>query len=176
LNNCGRAFNLLFGMGKYVLTLAVASVVVAADQVTKALVRASLVLHSSVPVLPVLNIVHYRNTGAAFGMLDTLSPAVRGLFFLLVLCAALVVVAYFMWKTPAQRTAVHVALALVLGGAVANSIDRLAYGYVTDFIDLHWFGDPRLHWAAFNLADSAITVGVVLLMLEALRKRGEVPG
>ena len=163
-------------MGKYVLLLAVASVVVAADQVTKALVRASLVLHSSVPVLPVLNIVHYRNTGAAFGMLDTLPPTLRGFFFLLVLCVSLVVVAYFTWKTPADRTAVHVALALVLGGAVANSIDRLVYGYVTDFIDLHWFGHPKLHWAAFNLADSAITVGVVLLMVEALRKRWEVPG
>ena len=163
-------------MGRYVLSLAIASLVVAADQVTKAMVRASLELHSSVPVLPVLNIVHYRNTGAAFGMLDTLPPATRGVFFLLVLCLALAVVAYLMWKTPSHRTAVHVALALVLGGAVANSIDRLAYGYVTDFIDFHWFGHPRLHWAAFNLADSSITVGVLLLLVEAVRNRWEAAG
>ena len=88
------------------------------------------------------------------------------MLFTVVPVAAIVLIAVYAWRVPAAQTMTHVALALILGGAVGNLVDRLRLGYVVDFVDVHWRG---WHWPAFNVADSAICIGVGLLLLESLR-------
>jgi len=145
--------------------LIVASIVVL-DQITKALVRAKLPLHESVTVIAgFLDLTHVRNTGAAFGMLDNVDFEYKPFVMVLVAFVALGAVAsYAMTLPPAQRIARY-GLALILGGAVGNLIDRATVGYVVDFVDVYWRG---IHFWAFNVADSAITVGVVLMLLDVV--------
>jgi signal peptidase II len=124
------------------------------DQSTKHIIRVSVGLSESIPVTPFFDIVHVRNTGSAFGLFRGLG----NVFFIVVSFAAIVVVAALLVKNGADR----LGLALILGGAGGNVADRIAYGYVTDFLDL-FIG--RHHWPAFNVADSALTVGMVLLVV-----------
>ena len=85
-----------------------------------------------------------------------------------------VVIVYFLKKTGHQDSLLRFSLGLILGGAIGNSIDRFKLRYVTDFIDFHWFGDPALHWPPFNIADSAITIGVILILIDTfITKRGK---
>jgi signal peptidase II len=144
----------------------VAGGVVVFDQATKALVRSRLPLHDSVTVIPgFFDLTHVRNTGAAFGMLNSLEFAYKPIVMVLVALIALVAVGtYAMTLPPAQRIARY-GLALILGGAIGNLIDRATMGYVVDFVDVYWRG---LHFWAFNVADSAITVGVALMLLDLL--------
>ena len=144
----------------------IAALIVILDQATKALVRAKLPLHDSVTVIPgFFDLTHVRNTGAAFGMLNTIEFAYKPLVMVLVALVALgAVAAYAFTLPPAQRVA-RFGLALILGGAVGNLIDRATTGFVVDFVDVYWRG---LHFWAFNVADSAITVGVVLMLLDML--------
>jgi signal peptidase II len=135
--------------------------VILGDQVTKQLVIHRITRFESIEVLPNLNIVHMHNTGAAFSMLSHLPPAV------FVLLGVFVSVAILVWlrKNSAGQRLVACGLSLILGGALGNVIDRVRLGHVTDFIDFHvndW------HFAAFNVADSAITVGAGLLILDML--------
>jgi signal peptidase II len=158
---------------RFELTLAVA--VVAIDQLTKALVRRSLELYENVTIVPgFLDLTHVRNTGAAFGLFNAadfpLKPAVM-LGMAIVALAAIAV--YAAQLRPDERLA-RAGLALVLGGAVGNLIDRAATGYVLDFVDVY-YGDA--HFWAFNVADSAITVGAALVILDVLfAGRRHVPG
>jgi len=154
-------------MIKAKICFAVAAAVIVLDQLTKHLISANLPLYEKLPVLPFLNIVHLQNSGAAFGMMNALDGGLRLLFFSAVLIAAVVVIVYFLTTADEGDRLLIVSLSMVLGGAVGNSIDRFRFGYVTDFLDLHWFGHPGLHWAAFNLADTAITVGVVLVLFHS---------
>jgi signal peptidase II len=137
------------------------------DQVTKSLVRTRLPLHDSEPVLPGLfSLTHVTNRGALFGLLHDLPDPWRGMLFTIVPFAAILLILYFQGRTaPADRLA-HGGLALILGGAAGNFLDRLRLGYVVDFLDV--YAGPH-HWPAFNVADSAICVGVGLLILDLLR-------
>jgi signal peptidase II len=138
----------------------VAGAVVALDQATKALVLANLPLGGSIPVIPgFFDLTHVHNPGGAFGFLSAMSAEMRSLLFVGVSLLASGLILYFYWQTPVGQRILAVGLSLLFGGAVGNLIDRIRFGVVIDFLDLY-AGD--LHWPAFNVADSAITVGVII--------------
>jgi signal peptidase II len=142
------------------------ALIVALDQLTKALIRSKLALHDSVNVVPgMLDITHVRNTGAAFGMLNDMQFRYKAGVMVLIAIAALVAVGMYATTLPRGQRVARLGLALILGGAVGNLIDRAIAGYVIDFVDVYWRG---IHFWAFNVADSAITVGVVLMLLDVL--------
>ena len=138
-------------------------VVVILDQITKWLVLRSILLGDSIEVIPgFFNLVLTFNKGAAFGMMAGLSDGVREVVLALTTGFALVVVAFFLF-TDCKRDALgQVALAMILGGALGNIIDRIRIGAVIDFLDVYY---GTAHWPAFNVADSAICIGVALLIL-----------
>jgi len=144
-----------------------AGAVLALDQLTKAWVLAALPLHQPVAVLPFFNLLLVHNPGAAFSFLAGAGGWQRWFFTVLsvVIAAGIAIwLARSAWRRPGLATA----LALVLGGALGNLVDRLRFGYVVDFLDVHAAG---WHWPAFNLADSAISCGAVLLLLLSLLGR-----
>lgn len=147
-----------------VLELWASAAIVAADQGAKELVRSTLRLHETVSVIPgFMNLTHVHNTGAAFGFLNTTEfPYKAAVMTLIAVCALVAVGYYALSLPPGQRTA-RLGLALILGGAVGNLIDRVRTGYVVDFVDVYW---RDYHFWAFNVADSAITVGVGLMLLD----------
>ncbi len=144
----------------------ISSVIIVIDQVTKAVVRAHLPLHASRTIVPgFLDFTHVQNTGAAFGLLNAAEFPFKTTLIALVATVALVgIAAYAAQLSPHQRIA-RIGLALVLGGAVGNLIDRFTAGYVVDFVDAYW---RNFHFWAFNVADSAISVGVGMMMLDML--------
>jgi signal peptidase II len=140
--------------------------IVVLDQASKAVVRAKLPLHDSVTIIPgFFDLTHVRNTGAAFGMLNGVEFAYKPAVMVLVALIALGAVASYALTLPSTQQMARYGLALILGGAVGNLIDRATAGYVVDFVDVYWRG---VHFWAFNVADSAITVGVVLMLLDVL--------
>lgn len=139
--------------------LAIASSVALADFISKKMIESFVHPHEVIPVLPFLNIVNVRNTGAAFGILSTLSNKV---FVAVSFLAILFILLYF---SKTSKTLERISLSLVLGGAAGNLIDRLRIGQVIDFID---FYVGNWHWPAFNVADSALTAGVALFLLSNL--------
>jgi signal peptidase II len=145
--------------------MAVAALVIVADQVTKWAIVEWVGLYEKVPLNSFINLTHQRNTGAAFSFLADAGGWQRW-FFVVLATVVSAVIAVWLWRVRNERQAVLSAgLALVLGGAIGNLIDRLNYGYVTDFVQV-WFGD----WAypSFNVADVGITVGAGLLIIDAL--------
>ena len=144
----------------------VAVAVVLFDQLTKAMVRNSLTLHESVTVIPeFFDLTRVHNTGTAYGFLDGVDFPFKTALLVCVAAAALVgLTLYSMSLEPSQRLT-RVGLTLVIGGAAGNLIDRLTAGYVLDFVDLY---RGNWHFWAFNVADSAISVGVALMILELL--------
>jgi signal peptidase II len=147
-------------------TFILAGLVVVADQVTKALVRAFVPLHESRTLVPgLLDLTHVQNTGAAFGILNAADFPWKQAVIAVIATAALISIAVYAARlSPHQRLA-RLGLALVLGGAAGNLIDRVTTGAVVDFVDVYW---RSYHFWAFNVADSAITVGVIGMMLEML--------
>lgn len=142
------------------------ALIVVLDQLTKALIRSKLALHDSINVVPgMLDITHVRNTGAAFGMLNDMQFRYKAGVMVLIAIVALVAVGMYATTLPRGQRVARLGLALILGGAVGNLIDRAMAGYVIDFVDVYWRG---IHFWAFNVADSAITVGVVLMLLDVL--------
>ncbi len=143
--------------------LVFALALVAADQLTKRLILNAFQLGDSVPITSFFNIVHAHNTGAAFSFLADSSGWQRWLFTGIGVVAAL----FILWllKKHAGERLFSFAMAGILGGAVGNVIDRLVHGYVVDFLDFHLAGR---HFPAFNVADSAITVGAICLVLDEL--------
>lgn len=159
--------------GPYYLILAgVGLGIILLDQATKAWIHGSLRLHESIEIAEgFFAITYIRNPGAAFGLLANLDPRVRFYFFVTVSCVALVVLGIFFSRTPRQDRWTQVGLSSVCGGAVGNLIDRLRFGEVIDFMD---FSIGTYHWPAFNVADSAISIGLVLLVLQLIfRSQGE---
>ncbi len=141
------------------------SLFVIIDQFTKYLIRESLGPYEIVRVVPGLNIVHVSNTGAAFGILR----GAGNWFFIIISLVAIVIIGYLFLKE--QRH--YLSYSLILGGAIGNLIDRIFIGHVTDFIDLYL---GRFHWPAFNLADSCLTIGIILFGFQSLmghRQRSE---
>ena len=155
-------------MNKYLLTFIICITIVLLDQLSKYLVTVYIPLYSSVDILPVLDFTHIRNTGVAFGMLQNLPPSVKLPFFIAVFVVAVVVVISIIRNTGSSNKSMIVGLALILAGAIGNSLDRFRLGYVTDFNDFHWFNNPSLHWPPFNVSDSAITVGAILIIVTSI--------
>jgi signal peptidase II len=141
-------------------------VIVVLDQLTKAVIRATLPLHESTTVIPgFFDFTHVRNTGAAFGMLNSVDFPGKTLFLSLIAAGALVGIAMYSMALATRQWAARLGLALVSGGAAGNLIDRLFIGSVVDFIDVYW---QSWHFWTFNIADSAITVGVTIMILDML--------
>lgn len=138
--------------------------VVVLDQLTKYLAESILALYRPVPVLPSFNFTLMYNTGAAFSLLADASGWQRWLFLIL---SSVISILLIIWisRLKLGETRLAAALALILGGAVGNLIDRIFYGHVIDFIEIYY---DQWHWPAFNLADSAITIGAVLLVIDSL--------
>lgn len=137
-------------------------VVLGLDQLSKQIATRLLELHQPVPVVPFLNLTLTHNTGAAFSFLSDAGGWQRWFFVALTVAIAVVIVVWITRIKPGQRW-LAAALALVLGGALGNLWDRVTLGHVVDFLDFHWGG---YHFPAFNLADSAITLGAVLLIID----------
>jgi signal peptidase II len=131
----------------------VALLVLALDQLTKYYIRTHLGAFDVIRVFPFFNIVYAENTGSAFGMFKSLG----GSFFIIVSMTAMVVLSVLLIKDPLNR----LAYSLLLGGAAGNLLDRLCYGYVIDFLDAY---AGNYHWPAFNVADSALTLGIGILL------------
>jgi signal peptidase II len=144
----------------------IALAVILLDRATKLLIIQTLRLGQGIPVIPgFFDIVFVLNPGAAFGFLATLSEQVRNPLFILISVVAVILIIFYHTRYLRSHRLVSVALGLVLGGAVGNLIDRLRYGMVVDFLDVHV---GQYHWPAFNVADSAISIGVSLMILDML--------
>jgi signal peptidase II len=147
--------------------LAISAAVVALDRLTKSLVAAHIPLGGAVPVIPsVFRVTHWNNDGAAFSLFaDSASPhTVRWMLAGFALVVALAVLVALV-RLGSRITLTTVSLSLVLAGALGNVYDRIVYGFVVDFIEVHIF---TYHWPDFNVADSAIVTGACLLLLESL--------
>lgn len=140
------------------------ALVIVLDQASKRLVDASMQLYETVELLPLFQLTYVRNTGASFSLLAQAGGWQRWLFVGIASTAS-VAMAYWLKHLPKGRNWEAAAWALVLGGAVGNLIDRVAYGYVIDFFDAFY---QSWHFPRFNVADSAITVGVGILLVDAL--------
>ena len=143
--------------------LAIALIIILADKFSKLLIIGSMQLGASEPVTSFFNLVRAHNSGAAFSFLADASGWQRWFFTALGLGAA----GFIVWLLTqhAGQTLFCFAISCVLGGALGNVIDRMAYGYVVDFLDFHAAG---LHFPAFNVADSAITLGAICMILDEL--------
>ena len=133
------------------------------DQGSKLAIAGAMQLYESIQIMPFFNLTYVHNTGAAFSFLSEAGGWQRWFFAGLALVISMVI-AVWLTRLKKHETLLAVALALVLGGAVGNLIDRLAYGYVVDFLDVYY---ETWHWPAFNIADSAITLGVILMLAES---------
>ena len=147
----------------YSLYLLLAGVIVFLDQLSKHWILQNLELYHSLPVLPVFSIVHARNYGAAFGFLND-AGGWQTLFFSVIALGVSMVLLVWLKRIAATERQLSLALALVLGGAIGNLIDRLQFNYVVDFLLFHYNG---WQFPAFNIADSAITVGAILLLMDS---------
>ncbi len=152
--------------------LGLAAVILVLDQFTKTLILGYYHLGDSTPVTSFFNIVRVHNTGAAFSFLASAGGWQRWLFTGIGVAAALFIV--WMLRKHAEQTLFAFALACILGGALGNVIDRLLHGYVVDMLDFHWSFlaglFPGGHFPAFNIADSAITIGAIALILDEFRR------
>jgi signal peptidase II len=148
----------------------VALSVVVADQVTKAAVQYAIPEHALIPLAPFLAFTFVWNTGAAFSLFANTPAWLRLPIFVGITAAAIGLLVSFVRRLPDDARAARLAVGLILGGAVGNLVCRLRYGRVVDFVYLHW---GELYWPAFNVADSAITIGVAVVLLESVRGRAE---
>ena len=148
------------------LELGTMAVVVALDQVTKAVVRIVLPLGESRRIIPeFLDLTHVHNTGAAFGLLNAADFPYKPVVMIAIAALALVAIAAYATQLGFHERMARFGLALILGGAFGNLIDRAIAGYVVDFVDVYW---GSTHFWAFNVADSAITIGAVLVLLDMI--------
>jgi signal peptidase II len=154
--------------------LLISAVVIVADRLTKNWVSAHIPLGGAVPIIPrVLRITHWTNEGAAFSLFaDTASPHVVRWALVAFTLIAVLVIFIVLLRLGNQFTLTAVALALILGGALGNVHDRILYGSVIDFIEVHIF---TYHWPDFNVADSSVVTGACLLLLDSLRPHRKDP-
>jgi lipoprotein signal peptidase len=147
------------------IILSYAVLVILLDQATKWLVNENIPFHDSLPVTSFFNLVHLRNYGAAFGVFNNPEGTWQFWFFLASTLLAMVII-YFVAKGARERDkTLFTGLGLIMGGAIGNFIDRIRFNSVVDFLDFHWAG---FHWPAFNIADTAICIGVGLAMIVLL--------
>jgi len=151
-----------FWRNKYSRLLLIVGTIVIADQITKAVVLAKMALYQSIVIIPgFFSLTHIHNPGGAFGFLAQQDATVRAVVFLVASIVAIGLIFMFYRQIPRSHPFLASGLALILGGAIGNLIDRLRFGKVVDFLDFY-IGD--LHYPAFNVADSAITVGVTIFL------------
>lgn len=154
--------------GSFVLWTSVAGLVVVLDQLTKWMIVKWVPLYDKIPINGFINITHQRNTGAAFSFLADAAGWQRWFFIVLATCVSGYIV-YWLWSIRGRgQVVLSSGLALVLGGAIGNVIDRLVHGSVVDFIQVLLWGWP---FPSFNVADSAITVGAALLIIDTLFRK-----
>jgi signal peptidase II len=140
--------------------------IVACDQISKALIRATLTIHESVTIVPgLVDFTHVRNSGAAFGILNYADFPFKTALIAIVATAALIGVGMYAAGLAHHQLVARIGLSLIIGGAAGNLIDRVLAGSVVDFVDVYW---RTHHFWAFNVADSAISVGVTMLILDML--------
>jgi len=140
--------------------------VVVLDQIVKAIVRREIALNESISVIPgFFDLTRVHNTGTAFGFMNATDFPFKTVILACVAIGALAALAMYAATLPANQWLARIGLALILGGAAGNLIDRITEGYVVDFVDLYWSG---WHFWAFNVADASITVGVALMILDLL--------
>ncbi|MDF2178229.1 signal peptidase II [Aliiglaciecola sp. CAU 1673] len=142
-----------------------AALVLVLDQVTKLWVIDAMHLYQSVQIMPSFNLTYVRNYGAAFSFLSD-SGGWQRWFFTAIAIGVSGLILYWLKQTKAEQVLLPSAFCLILGGALGNLYDRLAYGYVIDFLDVYY---GTWHWPAFNIADSAICVGAALLIIDSFR-------
>jgi signal peptidase II len=136
------------------------------DQVVKAIVRREMALNESITVIPgFFDLTRVHNTGTAFGFMNATDFPFKTAILACVAIGALAALAMYSATLPANQWLARIGLALILGGAAGNLIDRVTEGYVVDFVDLYWSG---WHFWAFNVADASITIGVALMILDLL--------
>jgi len=153
-------------MNKAAFVTLVTGSVVALDQLTKWYVRRTLPLYETIPVVSgFFSITHARNPGGAFSLLAGASDTFRVPFFFAAATIAIGVLVYFIRQIPADQRWLLFAVAGVLGGALGNLTDRVAFGHVTDFLLVYW---RSYQWPAFNVADSFISIGVTILIAQSL--------
>ena len=151
------------------LELWIAGAVVAVDQAVKALVRSRFELHESVEIIPgFFNLTRVHNYGAAFGLMNAADFPFKTVVLSIVAAVALLALTVYASTLPANQLLARIGLALIVGGAAGNLIDRLSAGFVVDFVDVYW---RDWHFWAFNVADAAITVGVAFMILDLLDVR-----
>jgi len=144
----------------------IALAVVVLDQIVKAIVRREIALNESITVIPgFFDLTRVHNTGTAFGFMNSTDFPFKTVILACIAIGALAALAMYAATLPADQWLARIGLALILGGAAGNLIDRVTEGYVVDFVDLYWSG---WHFWAFNVADAAITVGVALMILDLL--------
>jgi len=148
------------------------ALVIGLDQASKLMVDYHMELYESIKLIPFFQLTYVRNTGAAFSFLAQAGGWQRWFFISLSLVAS-IAIAYWLSQIPKDKPWEAAAWALVLGGALGNLIDRVAYGYVIDFVDAYY---QHWHFPAFNVADSAITIGVGMLLIDVVlaSRRGKV--
>ncbi len=154
---------------KYIRFAGVVTLVVALDQITKAMVIKMMPLFKSIVVIPgFFNLTHVHNPGGAFGFMAQNGSPWRHWMFLAAAVVALSMIIYFHHQTPKTHPYLGLGLSLIFGGAIGNLIDRLRFGEVIDFLD---FYVAHLHWPTFNVADSAVSIGVGIFVLHILFKK-----
>lgn len=157
-------------MKQRILYILLSIAIIALDVWTKALVLARIDLHETIPVIPnFFQLVHVRNTGAAFGIGANASSQLVPLLLNLGAIAVFCVVVVYALRSAVTDRVLQTGLHLILGGAIGNLLDRFRFGFVVDFLDVY-VGDK--HWPAFNVADSAICIGIALLFFD-MRKKPE---
>ncbi len=154
-------------MKRYIIVFIAVLGIVGVDQLTKYAVSQSLPLHHQKEVIKnFFHIVHIRNPGIAFGLLTQAGAQYKLLMLLLVSAVAVFIVCYVLYQLRKGSRLQVICFSLLLGGAAGNLIDRFRIGEVIDFLDVHWYS--AFHWPAFNVADSAITIGIILLGLDTI--------
>ena len=149
---------------KYLLVVALAGAIVTLDQAVKIYIHTQFYLGETVPVIEdFFNITYVRNMGAAFGIFSNSSETFRHIFFLSMPPLTVIVILFILWGIKDSDRLQIFALSNVFGGAIGNYIDRLRFGYVIDFLDFHF--KHKYTWPAFNVADTCIVGGVILLMI-----------
>ncbi len=158
---------------RYTLLGLLGVTVIVVDQITKLWIMQSMRLHESIPIVPNLfSLTYIRNPGAAFGLLAGSSNAFRTVFFGVTALLALGLLGTILVRLPEKDWIGQLSIAGILGGAIGNLIDRLRFGEVIDFLDVYI---ESYHWPAFNVADSAISVGVVCLIIHFALERKDSP-
>jgi signal peptidase II len=153
---------------KYLMLVSIAGIIIIVDQATKAAVVHALPLYESVSIIPYFfNLTHIHNPGGAFGFLANYNSHLRDIFFPVASALAIGLIVYLYSNTPRSQPLARTGFSLILGGAASNLIDRIRLGVVVDFLD---FYIGNLHWPAFNVADSAISIGIMIFLFNLFFK------